>query len=168
MKMLKRHPTQTIEEHIININITNCRARPCGGVLDVHGCTVHSGQPFETFCLTCAVPLCSICATIGHKGDSHDTGVLATMAARLKRELAEAATPLELQLVAVDRALEAIAAELAGVDQTKNAAIGVVKQSAVNMRRATVRFENRGLASIKQVADEKSATLRKQCVAGFF
>lgn len=156
MKMLKKHLLQTVKEYIAN------GAAGGGGALGVHGCTVHDGRPLELYCATCAVLLCTMCAIIGHKGDSHDTGELAPMAARLKRELAEAAGPLELQLSAMDRAIKAIKVELAGVDQSQAAASAVVKSSAADLRRATVRFERRGLTAIKHVADEKRASLSTQ------
>jgi hypothetical protein len=156
MKMLKKHLLQTVKEYIAN------GAAGGGGALGVHGCTVHDGRPLELYCATCAVLLCTMCAIIGHKGDSHDTGELAPMAARLKRELAEAAGPLELQLSAMDRAIKAIKVELAGVDQSEAVASAVVKSSAADLRRATVRFETRGLTAIKHVADEKRASLSTQ------
>jgi hypothetical protein len=157
-RMLKKHSLQTIEHH------TASGGSGGGGGLSAHqGCAKHDGNPFGFFCSTCMVLLCTSCAILDHpKGDSHDVGDLATMVARFTRLLATAAAPLEQQSVALEQAMAMVEAVKGSIAQYKQAADGAVKSAAADMRRAAVRFEKRGLAASKAVADQKEAVLNEQ------
>ena len=78
------------------------------------------------------------------------------------QKLAESAVPLEQQRVALDQALVAVEAVKGGIKKHKEIADGAVKAAAADIRRAYVRYEARGLAVVKKVADTKLAVLNEQ------
>jgi hypothetical protein len=156
MKALKKHPVQMIDEY------TASGGGGGNGSSEAYeGCSKH-GKPFEVFCATCMVPLCMTCAFLDHKGDSHDTGDLPSMATRFVQQVVASAAPIEQQQTLLDQAVVAVKAAKAGIAQTKNAADAVVEAFAKKMQQAVTRYATRGKAAVKEGADAKAAVLDEQ------